>query len=314
MSQACIDEIYEYTGITNTDILPEPVSFEQCAKNSGAIAICRHKQHGRYMILVPKNSRDKVRRETGKFLEKISNDPNHVPSNACRSKFGHPPSIADGGTVTGFAAQIGQKLLNSLQLTINEEDPPTQVITTVNNTMTVNPFQNPSYLKATLALPSTPAVHQATDQDVNTFSTRSDEMSKITMDDIKTQIHSAVETRVSESLSAVTTELQKYVVDSNAKVQLEMNRMQLETQKSIAESQARSEERIMKNHREEMRSMLATLTNVLQATQSGNPPNVVFETLPQNVSGVNDSSSSQNLTKKSSTVNTKSTNSCTSSL
>ena len=188
------------------------------------------------------------------------------------------------------------------------------MITTINNTAAVNHYQNHSYLQATLAPPGAAAVHQAPDQDGNTFSTRSDEMSKITMDDLKTQINSAVETRVSESVSAATAEIKKYVVDSNATMRLELNRMHLETQKTIAANQALSEERIMKNHNETMSAMVATLTTFLQATQSGNPPKEVFETLQQNISGVTESSSSQNSIKKSSTNNTESTKSRTSSL
>lgn len=70
MFKECIDEKYEYTGIINSDPLPEPVSFEHCAKNAGAVAICPHKRHEKYMILVLKISQDKVQYETGKFLEK----------------------------------------------------------------------------------------------------------------------------------------------------------------------------------------------------------------------------------------------------
>ena len=96
------------------------------------------------------------------------------------------------------------------------------MITTFNNSATDKPFQNSSYLQATLALPGTStAAPESTDHNANTFSTKSNNMSKITMDDIKTQIHSVVNTTVSESFSAFTNNMQKYVVDMNAKVQLE---------------------------------------------------------------------------------------------
>ena len=93
-----------------------------------------------------------------------------------------------------------------------------------------------------------------------------------------------------------------------------MTKIQIDAQKVIAENQAQSEERIMKNQREEMRSLAVLLAKELRAPLSGNPPNKIFETSPQNVIGVTDPSGSQISTKKPSTVNTKSTASHTSSL
>ena len=188
MSKECIGEKYEYTGITNSGIPPEPVSFEQCAKNSGTVAMCPHKRPGRYMIILPKISQNKVRYKTGRFLDKISYDSLHLFSNECRAKFGSSPCISNGSTVSGCAVQLGQEIINSFKFALNEDDPPTQVITTFTDPATVNPTHNSSYFEAaTLALPSASiAAPQATDHNVNTFSTKSDDMSKITMDDIKT--------------------------------------------------------------------------------------------------------------------------------
>ena len=52
--------------------------------------------------------------------------------------------------------------------------------------------------------------------------------------------------------------------------------MKINAQKVIAENQARSEERIMKHHREEMRSLAVLLARELRAPPSGNPPNKIF--------------------------------------
>ena len=57
--------------------------------------------------------------------------------------------------------------------------------------------------------------------------------------------------------------MQKYIVDLNAKMQLKMTKMQIDAQKVIAENQMQSEERIMKHHREDMRSLAVILARKL---------------------------------------------------